>query len=47
MSLINCENNLILLWSSTCVITDSTGAGIFAITDTKVLCSSCNFINAR
>ena len=36
MSLINCEVNLILAWPSTCVITDSTGAGVFAITDTKL-----------
>ena len=36
MPLINCEVNLILTWSSTCVITDSNGAGIFAITDTKL-----------
>ena len=35
MPLINCEVNLILTWSSTCVITNSTGAGKFAITDTK------------
>ena len=35
MPLINCEVNLILAWSSTCVITTSTGAGTFAITDTK------------
>ena len=34
--LINCEVNLILTWSSTCVITDSTGAGTFEITDTKL-----------
>ena len=33
--LINCEVNLILTWSSTCVITNSTGAGTFAITDTR------------
>ena len=33
---INCEVNLILTWSSTCVITNSTGAGRFAITDTKL-----------
>ena len=32
--LINCEVNLILTWSSTCVITNSTGAGKFKITDT-------------
>ena len=38
MPLINCEINLILTWSSTCVITNSTGAGRFAITDMK-LCS--------
>ena len=35
MPLINCEVNLILAWSSTCVITNSTGAGRFAITNTK------------
>ena len=34
--LINCEVNFILTWSSTCVITDSTGAGKFQITDTKL-----------
>ena len=32
----NGEFNLILKWSSTCVITNSTGAGRFAITDTKL-----------
>ena len=36
MPLINCEINLILTWSSTCVITNSTGAGRFTITDTKL-----------
>ena len=36
MLLINCEVNLILAWSSTCVITNSTGAGRFSITDTKL-----------
>ena len=36
MPLINCEVNLILTWSSTCAITNSTDAGRFAITDTKV-----------
>ena len=36
MPLINCEVNLILTWSSTCVITNSNGAGIFSITDTKL-----------
>ena len=36
MPLINCEVNLILTWSSTCVVTDSNGAGRFAITDTKL-----------
>ena len=35
MPLINCEVNLVLTWSSACVITNSTGAGRFAITDTK------------
>ena len=33
--LINCEVNLILTWSSTCVITNSTDAGAFTITDAK------------
>ena len=36
MPLINCEVNLILAWSSTCVITNSDGAGTFEITDTKL-----------
>ena len=36
MPLINCEVNLILTLSSTCVITNSNGAGTFAITDTKL-----------
>ena len=36
MPLINCEVNLILTWSSTRVITNSTGAGTFEITDTKL-----------
>ena len=36
MPLINCEVNLILPWSSTCVVTDSNGAGTFEITDTKL-----------
>ena len=34
MLLINCEVNLILTWSSTCVITNSTGSGRFEIIDT-------------
>ena len=36
MPLINCEVNLILTQSSTCVVTNSTGARIFQITDTKL-----------
>ena len=36
MPLINCKVNLILTWSSTCVITNSTGAGTFVITNTKL-----------
>ena len=35
MSSINCEVNLILTWSSSCVITNSIGARTFEITDTK------------
>ena len=37
--LISCEVNLILTWSSSCVITNSTGAGTFKITDTKLYVS--------
>ena len=36
MQSVNCEDNLILAWSSTCVITNSTYAGRFAITNTKL-----------
>ena len=36
MASINCEVNLILTWSSHCVITNSTGAGKFVITETKL-----------
>ena len=36
MLVINCEINLILTWLSTCVITNSTVAGKFQITDTKL-----------
>ena len=36
MLVINCEINLILTWLSTCVITSSTVAGKFQITDTKL-----------
>ena len=36
MPLINCEVNLILTWSSACVITNSIGAGRFEITDTRL-----------
>ena len=35
MPLINCKVNLVLTWSSACVITNSTDAGRFAITYTK------------
>ena len=36
MPLINCDINLILSWLSICIITNSTDAGIFVITDTKL-----------
>ena len=42
MPVINCEINLVLTWSSTCVITISTGVGSFVITGT-----TSNFINSR
>ena len=35
MPLINCVNNLILPYSSTCVAANSTGTRTFAIIDTK------------
>ena len=34
--LINFEINLVLTWPSICVITISTAAGVFAVTDTKL-----------
>ena len=36
MPLINCEINLILTWSSSCVVTNSTSTGTFTLTDTKL-----------
>ena len=39
MPLINYEINLILTWSSTCVINNSKGARKFEITDTKIYVS--------
>ena len=36
MPLINCEVNLILIWSSNCVMSNSAGAGTFAKTSTKL-----------
>ena len=36
MPLINCEVSLISTWSSTCVITNFTGEGVFEITGTKL-----------
>ena len=36
MLLINWEINLILTWSWTCVITNSTGKGTFTITDARL-----------
>ena len=36
MPLINCEVSLILTWSLTCIITSSTGEGVFEINDTKL-----------
>ena len=39
MQLISCEVNLILTWSKDCVITNSTGEGKFATTETKLYVS--------
>ena len=36
MPLIKCEVDLILTWSSTCITTNSSGAGRFGITNTKL-----------
>ena len=36
MQLINCEVNLLLIWSKDCVITNSTGEEKFAITETNL-----------
>ena len=36
MPLLNCEVELILTWSKNCVISNSTGEGKFAITETKL-----------
>ena len=53
MPLINCEVNLILTWSSTCVIASvivANHSATFAITDTRLyvpLCTLCDFINSR
>ena len=46
MLLLNCEINLILTWSSTCTITNSTDAERFAITE-KILCFNSNFISSK
>ena len=43
MPLINPEMILVLTLSSTCVITNSTGAGTFAVTDTKLCVSVITF----
>ena len=40
MPLINYEINLILTWFDKCVLSNQTEALRFAITDTKILCSS-------
>ena len=50
MPLINCEFNLILTWSSTCVLIPTNipnQNSTFAITDTKLYFSCSDFINTR
>ena len=47
--LINYKIDLILTWSKNCLLLDGVvedQVSTFAITDTKLLCSSCNFINS-
>ena len=36
MPLLDCEVSLLLTWTSTYVVTNSTGEGKFTITDTKI-----------
>ena len=45
MPLINCEVSLILTWSSTCVITNFTGAERFALTNTKLYVPSVTLLS--
>ena len=47
MHLARCEINLFLTRSSECVLSNDAKTTTFKITDTKTLCSSCNFINSR
>ena len=49
MSLINCEIKLIITWSKSCVICNAAANQnmTFEITDTKTLCSRCNFIHSK
>ena len=47
MPFINCEVSLFLTWSSTCVISHSTGEGRFTITDAKFFCPGWKSINSR
>ena len=37
MLLINCEVNLLLIWSKDCVITNSEGKGKLPVTETKYM----------
>ena len=47
MPLINCEIDLFLTWSEKRVPSNAVGnqATTFVITDTKLYCFKCNFIN--
>ena len=47
MPLINCEINIISIWSSTFAVTNSTGVGRFTIIDTKLYVPIVTFINSR
>ena len=47
MPLYNCEINLILTWSSPCVITNSIGTETLAIIDTKLYVTVLTLINSR
>ena len=45
--LINCRVELSLTWNQNCILTSLAGNSTFTITDAKLSCSCCYFINRR